>query len=455
MGANVSTLARYVALEIALAASPPTKPRPPPIPPRARRAERSTERVVSNDPPPQRFRLRAPIQGAQARVDGDTRRRARRERGARRPVQVRRRPRAPSGAPRASAADATDAAASSEEARLFFAGDIGGTNARLQVWRSRSADDGRPSLVFEKTYGTSDHPTFESCVSDLYADSGVDLGGVSAACFAVAGPVAENRCDMTNLSWVVDGPALEAMFDIENVRVINDFAAVGYGVLDLKPEDVVTLNEGKGATKDDEENRGPVAVLGPGTGLGEAMLFFDETLREYAVVPSEGSHADFAPRGETQRALLAYCEETLGGECEIEQVCCGSGIVRVYDFLRTYRAGGEEKPDLDPAGVTDAALDGTCDLCVEAVDIFLRILGAEAANLALKCLATGGVYVAGGIPPRLMKIIGEDGGPLLEGFLHKKCRYAGVREGFPLKVILNDKIGLAGAKVFAMRQLHH
>ena len=357
--------------------------------------------------------------------------------------------------PRASATDATDAAASSEEARLFFAGDIGGTNARLQVWRSRSADDGRPSLVFEKTYGTSDHPTFESCVSDLYADSGVDLGGVSAACFAVAGPVAENRCDMTNLSWVVDGPALEAMFDIENVRVINDFAAVGYGVLDLKPEDVVTLNEGKGATKDDAENRGPVAVLGPGTGLGEAMLFFDETLREYAVVPSEGSHADFAPRGETQRALLAYCEETLGGECEIEQVCCGSGIVRVYDFLRTYRAGGEEKPDLDPAGVTDAALDGTCDLCVEAVDIFLRILGAEAANLALKCLATGGVYVAGGIPPRLMKIIGEDGGPLLEGFLHKKCRYAGVREGFPLKVILNDKIGLAGAKVFAMRQLHH
>ena len=93
-------------------------------------------------------------------------------------------------------------------------------------------------------------------------------------------------------------------------------------------------------------------------------------------------------------------------------MCCGSGIVRVYDFLRTYRAGGEEKPDLDPAGVTDAALDGTCDLCVEAVDIFLRILGAEAANLALKCLATGGVYVAGGIPPRLMKIIGEDGGPL-------------------------------------------
>ena len=125
----------------------------------------------------------------------------------------------------------------------------------------------------------------------------------------------------------------------------------------------------------------------------------------------------------------------------------------MYDFLKTYRAGASDKPELDPAGVTDAALDGTCELCREAVDIFLAILGAEAANLALKCLASGGVYIAGGIPPRLMKIIGDDGGVLLDSFIHKQCRYKDVRAGFPLHVILNDKIGLAGAKVYAMRQL--
>ena len=112
----------------------------------------------------------------------------------------------------------------------------------------------------------------------------------------------------------------------------------------------------------------------------------------------------------------------------------------------------ETKPDLDPAGVTDAALDGTCELCVEAVDVFLQILGAEAGNLALKCLATGGVYVAGGIPPRLMKVIGE-GGELKAAFLREECRYKDVRAGYPLHIILNDKIGLAGAKVYAMRQL--
>ena len=206
----------------------------------------------------------------------------------------------------------------------------------------------------------------------------------------------------------------------------------------------MTLNEGAAA-----DARGPVAVLGPGTGLGEAMLFWNDERAEYDVVPSEGSHADFAPRGETQRALLAFCEATLG-ECEIEQVCCGSGIVRIYDFLKEHRGAGD-KPELDPAGVTTAALDGTCPVAKEAVDVFLAILGAEAANLALKCLATGGVYIGGGIPPRLMAIIQKGG--LLEGYLHKACRYTGVREGFPLHIILNDKIGLAGAKVYAMRQL--
>ena len=328
-------------------------------------------------------------------------------------------------------------------AQTVFVGDIGGTNARLQVWTADPTDPSSATMTFEKVYGTSGHPTFESVITDLFADAGVDAGSVSAACFAVAGPVADDRCQMTNISWIIDGAALQKSFEISSVKVINDFAAVGYGVLDLQPDEMVTLNQGTAKSP-----TGPIAVLGPGTGLGEAMLFHNGS--SYDVVPSEGSHADFAPRGETQRALQAFCEATLG-ECEIEQVCCGSGIQRIYDFLRIHR-GMETKPDLDPAGVTDAALDGTCELCVEAVDVFLQILGAEAGNLALKCLATGGVYVAGGIPPRLMKVIGE-GGELKAAFLREECRYKDVRAGYPLHIILNDKIGLAGAKVYAMRQL--
>jgi glucokinase len=274
-------------------------------------------------------------------------------------------------------------------AQTVFVGDIGGTNARLQVWTADPSDPASATMTFEKVYGTSGHPTFESVITDLFADAGVDAGSVSAACFAVAGPVANDRCQMTNISWIIDGAALQKSFDIASVKVINDFAAVGYGVLDLDPDEMVTLNEGTA-----KSDVGPIAVLGPGTGLGEAMLFRNATTGAYDVVPSEGSHADFAPRGDTQRALLAYCEEHLG-ECEIEQVCCGSGIARIYDFLRRHRSR-PDLPTLDPAGVTDAALAGSCEVCVEAVEMFLEILGAEAGNLALKCLATGGVYVAGG-----------------------------------------------------------
>ena len=331
-------------------------------------------------------------------------------------------------------------------AQTVFVGDIGGTNARLQVWTADPSDPASATMTLEKVYGTSGHPTFESVITDLFADANVHAGSVSAACFAVAGPVADDRCQMTNVSWIIDGAALQKSFDIASVKVINDFAAVGYGVLDLAPDETVTLNEGTAKSP-----TGPIAVLGPGTGLGEAMLFHNATTGAYDVVPSEGSHADFAPRGDTQRALLAYCEEHLG-ECEIEQVCCGSGIARIYDFLKAHRSK-PDLPALDPAGVTDAAIAGTCEVCVEAVEMFLEILGAEAGNLALKCLATGGVYVAGGIPPRLMKIIGDDGGALKRAFLREECRYKDVRAGYPLHVILNDKIGLAGAKVYAMRQL--
>ena len=311
--------------------------------------------------------------------------------------------------PRRAVRPAAARASASDASTVFFAGDIG--NARLQVWRT---EKGETTLVFENTYGTGDHPTFESCVEDLYEDSGVDASEVTAA---LQSP---DRCrrpsDMTNLSWVVDGPALAKKFGIDAVKVINDFAAVGYGVLDLNPDEIVTLNEG---------NKDPV---GPSRFSVQAPAL---ARRCSSTTTPEGSTVSSPARVPTPISPRAGDPARARGVLRGDpgRVRDRAGVLRVgdrphLDFLRAHRDAAD-KPDLDPAGVTDAALDGSCELCVEAVDIFLSILGAEAANLALKCLASGGVYVAGGIPPRLMKIIGS-GGKLLDGYLHKACRYAGV-----------------------------
>lgn len=201
-------------------------------------------------------------------------------------------------------------------AKNVLVGDIGGTNARLQVWAVTSEDESE--LVFEKIYPTKDFPTFASVLQELESETeGVEI---STACFAVAGPVVDQVCNMTNLGWIIDKAALEKQFGYR-VGVLNDFEAVGYGVRFVDPSKVLVLNEYPATPK------APIAVLGPGTGLGEAQLFWDESQDTYRVYPSEGSHADFAPRGWKQRALAQFVESELGF-CEVESVGCGAGLER-------------------------------------------------------------------------------------------------------------------------------
>jgi len=316
-----------------------------------------------------------------------------------------------------------------------LAADIGGTNARFQIW-SLSSEVGEDVLLVEQEYKCKNFPTFELCITDLLNSSGIS--GIDRACLAVAGPVRANSCQMTNLSWNINGAILEETFDIKSVRVMNDFEAIGYGIEELEKSDLLPLNScSKNPT-------GPIALLGPGTGLGEALLFWNSSLSEYEVHSSEGSHSRFAPVGDLQCKLLKYVEDEVG-ECEVEHVCCGDGLARIYNFLCIELNAG--KTILDPAEITERALSGTCSICVLTVKIFLEILGTEAANLGLKALASGGVYIAGGIPARLSSIL-EDG-TLLNSFVRKESRTSFLLSTFPLVVILNPSVGLIGSKVYS------
>lgn len=324
--------------------------------------------------------------------------------------------------------------------------DIGGTNCRFQVWQLDKAL--RPSrLVLEHIYPTSEHDMFEGALSAFLERT--ELGGVkpTAAAFAVAGPVKRGRCEMTNLGWTIDGSAVERDFGIKAI-VLNDFEAIGYGVPVLADNDIVVLNDVP------SEDKGPKVVLGPGTGLGEAQLFWDDEIQNYRVYPSEGSHTCFAPRGWKQRALQDHVEAERG-HCSVERVACGSGLVRIYDFLRSDEPSQYPKDRMDrerqvtPADVTSLALAHSDPVAVEALDMFLSIVGAEAGHMALRALATGGVYICGGIFPRVMERVKAGG--VTEAFLWRASRFNKLLKDYPLYVVMDDKLGLRGTREVAIR----
>lgn len=203
-------------------------------------------------------------------------------------------------------------------------------------------------------------------------------------------------------------------------------------------------------------SQGPIAVLGPGTGLGEAQLFWDDTRHGYLVHPSEGSHATFAPRGDKQRALQAHVEAMLE-HCSVERVACGSGLVLIYKFLaKEYGAAhpGWTPPPNDPtpAQVSNSALDGSDPVAVDALDMMLAIVGAEAGHMALRALTTGGVYICGGIFPKTIERVKKGG--VLKAFLWKESRfYEKVLKDIPLYVVMEEKVGLIGTREAAIRAL--
>jgi glucokinase len=316
---------------------------------------------------------------------------------------------------------------------VILAGDIGGTNARLALFAG-----GDRSLVRSTTYPTAGWPDLESIILEF-----LDGDDVDAACLAVAGPVLHGRSTRVNLPWTVDARRLARSIGLESCAVVNDLEANARGVPLLDPSDLATVNPGA------PDPFGNKAVVSAGTGLGEAALVW--TGNGYHAVPGEGGHADFAPRTETE-VRLWRCLAAQYGHVSYERVCSGRGLVDIYRFLRTVdaRRAPAEPRYTTPAEVTRAAQDEPESTAAAAVRLFTTIYGARAANVALAVLATGGVYLGGGIAPRIVESLAA--GDFMRAFT-AKGRVSSLLETIPVHVVLEDRTALLGAAAIAADEL--
>jgi glucokinase len=328
---------------------------------------------------------------------------------------------------------------------MLLAGDIGGTKTSLALYAS--ADDLRTPLA-EATFPSARYAGLEAVVDEFLAHSAAAGARVERASFGVAGPVVRGEAKVTNLPWTLAEERLMAALDIPRVRLLNDLAAIAYAVPHLGGADLRTISAGEPAPD------GALAVIAPGTGLGEAFLT-GEREGGYTVHASEGGHCDFAPTNEEEMALLRYLLAT-EDHVSYERVCSGLGIPNIYAYLLS--TGRYEEPeelrealeaavDRTPVIMT-AALEGTRApaLCAKTLEMFVSILAAEAGNLALKVLATGGVYLAGGIPPRIEPQLAS---AAFRREFQRKGRFAHLLDAVPIHVILNPKVALLGAARYA------
>jgi glucokinase len=320
---------------------------------------------------------------------------------------------------------------------MILAGDVGGTKVHLALF---DFTDGKLTHARDRLFPAREYSGLEVIVKEFTAGE-----EVTAACFGVPGPVREGRLRLTNLPWTLDSRELAAHLKIEYVFLINDLQANGYGIAELAPDQIYTLSEG------DARQRANRALISAGTGLGEAFMIWDG--RDYVPYPSEGGHADFAPRNEDEIDLLRFLRQKYNGRISFERVVSGQGLSNVYEFLREVR-GLEEPPWLaermateDPnAVITELAKAARSEICEKATDMFVAAYGAEAGNLALKVLALGGVYVGGGIAPRILDKLKD--GAFMKAFT-EKGRLSQLLVNTPVRVILESRTALMGAAAYA------
>jgi glucokinase len=338
---------------------------------------------------------------------------------------------------------------------MLLAGDIGGTKTNLAVYAPAAGRLGEPRL--EKTFPSAEYPSLEAIIQEFLQDTEVKI---EHAAFGVAGPVVEGTASITNLPWNMSEEQLSMALDIPSVQLLNDLAATAYSVPYLTADDLCTLNEGE------PDPHGAVAIIAPGTGLGEAFITVDASGR-YSVHPSEGGHSDFAPTTIEGIELLHYLLEHCGpvreehqrhAHVSYERICSGRGLPNLYAFFKyrglvepewlALRLAGESEPT--PI-IVDAALDTEhpCEICQATLELFVDILGAEAGNLALKVLATGGVYLGGGISPRILSTL--QNGRFRQAF-ERKGRFGHLLSKVPVHVIRNPKAALLGAAYSGLGQ---
>lgn len=325
-----------------------------------------------------------------------------------------------------------------------LAGDIGGTKTLLQL--SESGADGF-RVCFEKRYVSDDYEQFLPMVQAFLAEAAQHGATPHSACFGVAGPVSGRYAKTTNLPWTLDADELEAELQISRVRLINDFQSVGYGIEALHADDVVSLQVGN------EVPGGTRVIIGAGTGLGQGLLVWQDD--HYEVIASEGGHTDFAPVNALQDELLQYLRGRFGN-VTWERVVSGRGLVNLFDFMLATNKGTETaalheaRHNEDPAAaISRFAQAGEDTLAVQTLDLFAALYGAQAGNLALTGLATGGVYVAGGVAPRIIDKLKD--GVFMQAFLDKEVHMRPLLEAMPVRVVVNVRVGLMGSALAAAR----
>lgn len=324
---------------------------------------------------------------------------------------------------------------------MILAGDIGGTKSLLA---SFTAEGGPRRPLNERSLPSRDYPGLVEVVQAYLASA---TEPVTVACFGIPGPVSGDRIETPNLPWVVDVHKLRQLVHGE-LLLINDLEATGYGVATLQADELYTLSEGQ------PNPNGNAALIAPGTGLGEGILFWDG--HRHRPSASEGGHADFAPRDSFEMDFLRYLLKEFD-RVSFDRVITGSGLRRCYDFLK--ETAYADEPDWlreeiaraeDPAAViSGAGMEGKSELATKALDMWVSIFGAEAGNLALKALATAGVYLGGGIAPKILPKLKD--GTFLTSFTHKG-RLSAVVGRMPVHVVLDAKTGLYGAARYALER---
>jgi glucokinase len=324
---------------------------------------------------------------------------------------------------------------------MILAGDIGGTNARLAYFQPQN---GHLRLISERVFPSREHSELGEIVSQFLDDSGTRP---EVACFGIAGPVRNGRVETSNLPWVIEQSRLAKQIRLPATLLINDLEASAWGIGALSAGDLVPLNRVSVASV------GNQAVIAPGTGLGQAGLYWDGS--RHHVFACEGGHSDFAPQGDLQIDLLRFLAARFG-HVSYERILSGPGLVNVYEFLRD-RGHEKESPQFaaelkqgDPAAaISRAAIEGSNPLAEKALDLWIAVYGAEAGNLALKVMATGGLFLTGGISPKILSKL--TGPAFMQAFLNKG-RMRPLVESIPVQVVTNEKAGLLGAaRCAAMR----
>ena len=331
---------------------------------------------------------------------------------------------------------------------LILGGDIGGTKTNIGLFdASLPSADGRdaPARLTTASFPSAAYAGLEDVVEAFIEQLPDEHGGrIAAASFGVAGPVLDGRVETLNLPWVVEARALEAQFDIPRVRLLNDLEATAAGIPALLDDELATLQEG-----DPPAELGAAALLAPGTGMGMALLI--PVAGQWQPQPTEGGHVDLPVRTHEEIELLHHLQKRYPDHVSVERVVCGPGLANIWNYVvytgaaradDEHRRAVEADPTDAPRIIGECAIHGDCPACVHALDIFTSLYGAVAGNLALTCLAVSGVYLGGGITPKILPRLRD--GAFLEAF-RSKGRYRGLMESIPVRVVLNPETALLGA----------